>query len=192
MADLAQLEARLAIALRTRAELEEQLTQPEVLADHTALARIGRELSRTAPLAETSAALTDARERQAEAKAMELDPGADAEMRALAAAERSAAEEIERDIIERLPALLLDPDPNDGKDVLIEVRPGAGGDEAGIFAGELFRAYLRYAERRGWKVEVDALSETALGGVREAMAEVSGPGAWASFKWEAGVHRIQR
>jgi peptide chain release factor 1 len=168
MADLAQLEARLAIALRTRAELEEQLTQPEVLADHTALARIGRELSRTAPLAETAAALTDARARQTDAKGMELDPGADAEMRLLAAAERAVAEEIERDIIERLPALLLDPDPNDGKDVLIEVRPGAGGDEAGIFAGELFRAYLRYAERRGWKVEVDGLSETALGGVREA------------------------
>jgi len=192
MADLAQLEARLAIALRTRAELEEQLAQPEVLADHTALARIGRELSRTSPLAEAAAALAEARARQMDAKGMELDPGADAEMRSLAAAERAASEAIERDIIERLPALLLDPDPNDGKDVLIEVRPAAGGDEAGIFAGELFRAYLRYAERRGWKVEVDGLSETALGGVREAMAEVSGPGAWAAFKWEAGVHRIQR
>ena len=90
MADLAQLEARLAIALRTRAELEEQLTQPEVLADHTALARIGRELSRTAPLAETAAALSDARARQADAKGMELDPGADAEMRLLATAERAA------------------------------------------------------------------------------------------------------
>ena len=114
MADLAQLEARLAIALRTRAELEEQLTQPEVLADHTALARIGRELSRTAPLAEAAATLHSARARTSDAKAMELDPGADAEMRNLAAAERAAAEAIERDLIERLPALLLDPDPNDG------------------------------------------------------------------------------
>ena len=119
MAELAQLEARLAIALRTRAELEAQLTQPEVLADHTALARIGRELSRTAPLAEAAATLSSARTRTSDAKAMELDPGADAEMRSLAAAERAAAETIERELIERLPALLLDPDPNDGKDVLI-------------------------------------------------------------------------
>ena len=131
MADVAQLEARLAAALRTRAELEEQLTKPEVLADHTALARIGRELSRTAPLAEAAAALADARARQSDARGMELDPGADAEIRTLAATERAASEAIERDIIERLPALLLDPDPNDGKDVLIEVRPAAGGDEAG-------------------------------------------------------------
>ena len=192
MADLAQLETRLTAALRARAELEEQLTHPEVLADHVALARIGRELSRTAPLADAAEALRSARARVSDAKAMELDPGADAEMRALAAAERAAAESIERATIERLPALLLEPDPNDGRDVLIEVRPAAGGDEAGIFAGELFRGYLRYAERRGWKVEVDGVIETALGGVREAMAEVSGPGAWAAFKWEAGVHRIQR
>ena len=192
MADVAQLHARLAAALKVRADLEAQLTLPEVLADHTALARIGRELSRTAPLAEAGAALAAARLRVSDSRALEADPGADAEMRELAAADRAEAEAIEREVLERLPGLLLEPDPNDGRDLLIEVRPGAGGDEAGIFAGELFRAYLRYAERRGWKVEVDALSETALGGVREAMAEVSGPGAWAAFKWEAGVHRIQR
>jgi peptide chain release factor 1 len=75
---------------------------------------------------------------------------------------------------------------------LIEVRPGAGGDEAGIFAGELFRAYLRYAERQGWKSEVGAISETGVGGIREGVMEVSGDGAWAAFKWESGVHRIQR
>ena len=107
-------------------------------------------------------------------------------------ADREEAEAIERDILERLPGLLLEPDPNDGRDLLIEVRPGAGGDEAGIFAGELFRAYLRYAERQGWKSEVDAISETGVGGIREGVMEVSGDGAWAAFKWESGVHRIQR
>jgi peptide chain release factor 1 len=72
------------------------------------------------------------------------------------------------------------------------VRPAAGGDEAGIFAGELFRAYLRYAERQGWKAEVAALVETPVGGIREGMVEISGESAWSAFKWEAGVHRIQR
>ena len=192
MADVAQLNARLAAALKARAELEAQLTLPEVLADHTALARIGRELSRTAPLAEAGEALTAARLRVTESRALEADPGADAEMRELAAIDRAEAEAIERDILERLPGLLLEPDPNDGRDLLIEVRPGAGGDEAGIFAGELFRAYLRYAERQGWKSEVDAISETGVGGIREGVMEVSGDGAWAAFKWEAGVHRIQR
>lgn len=192
MADVAQLNARLAAALKARAELEAQLTLPEVLADHTALARIGRELSRTAPLAEAGEALSAARLRVTDSRALEADPGADAEMRELAAADRAEAEAIERDILERLPGLLLEPDPNDGRDLLIEVRPGAGGDEAGIFAGELFRAYLRYAERQGWKSEVDAISETGVGGIREGVMEVSGDGAWAAFKWEAGVHRIQR
>jgi peptide chain release factor 1 len=192
MADVAQLNSRLAAALKARAELEAQLTLPEVLGDHTALARIGRELSRTAPLAEAGEALTAARQRVTESRALEADPGADAEMRELAATDRAEAEAIERDILERLPGLLLEPDPNDGRDLLIEVRPGAGGDEAGIFAGELFRAYLRYAERQGWKSEIDAISETGVGGIREGVMEVSGEGAWAAFKWEAGVHRIQR
>jgi peptide chain release factor 1 len=192
MADVAQLNARLAAALKARAELEAQLTLPVVLADHTALARIGRELSRTAPLAEAGEALTAARLRVTDSRSLEADPGADAEMRELAAADRTEAEAIERDILERLPGLLLEPDPNDGRDLLIEVRPGAGGDEAGIFAGELFRAYLRYAERQGWKSEVDAISETGVGGIREGVMEVSGDGAWAALKWEAGVHRIQR
>jgi len=192
MADVAQLNARLAAALKARAELEAQLTLPEVLADHTALASIGRELSRTAPLAEAGEALTAARQRVTDSRSLEADPGADAEMRELAATDRAEAEAIERDILERLPGLLLEPDPNDGRDLLIEVRPGAGGDEAGIFAGELFRAYLRYAERQGWKSEVDAISETGVGGIREGVMEVSGDGAWAAFKWESGVHRIQR
>ncbi len=192
MADVAQLNARLAAALKARAELEAQLTLPEVLADHTALTRIGRELSRTAPLAEAGEALTAARLRVTDSRSLEADPGADTEMRELAATDRAEAEAIERDILERLPGLLLEPDPNDGRDLLIEVRPGAGGDEAGIFAGELFRAYLRYAERQGWKSEVDAISETGVGGIREGVMEVSGDGAWAAFKWESGVHRIQR
>jgi len=192
MADAVQLNARLAAALKARAELEAQLTLPEVLADHTVLARIGRELSRTAPLAEAGEALAAARRRVTDSRSLEADPGADAEMRELAATDRAEAEVIERDILERLPGLLLEPDPNDGRDLLIEVRPGAGGDEAGIFAGELFRAYLRYAERQGWKSEVDAISETGVGGIREGVMEVSGDGAWAAFKWESGVHRIQR
>jgi peptide chain release factor 1 len=192
MADVMQLNARLAAALKARAELEAQLTLPEVLTDHTALARIGRELSRTAPLAEAGEALTAARLRVTDSRSLEADPGADAEMRELAATDRAEAEAIERDILESLPGLLLEPDPNDGRDLLIEVRPGAGGDEAGIFAGELFRAYLRYAERQGWKSEVDVISETGVGGIREGVMEVSGDGAWAAFKWESGVHRIQR
>ncbi len=192
MSDRAQLDARLAAALTARAALEAELTRPESLADHTILTRIGRELARTSPIAEAGERLTAARQRVVDARALEADPDADAEMRALAVAERTDGEAIEREILERLPSLLLEPDPNDGRDVLIEVRPAAGGDEAGIFAGELFRAYLRYAERQGWKAEVAALVETPVGGIREGMVEISGESAWSAFKWEAGVHRIQR
>jgi len=192
MSESSQLDARLAAALGARAELEAQLTLPESLADHTILTRISRELARTAPLAEAGERLEAARRRASDARSLEGDPEADAEMRSLAAAERAAAELVEREILERLPGLLLEPDPNDGRDLLIEVRPGAGGDEAGIFAAELFRAYLRYAERQGWKCEVVTAVDTAVGGIREAVMEVVGDGAWAAFKWEAGVHRIQR
>lgn len=92
----------------------------------------------------------------------------------------------------RLQLLLLPKDPNDGKNIMLEVRAGAGGDEAGLFAAELFRLYQRYAERRGWKVSVISVSPSEAGGIKEVIAEIQGTGVYSRLKWEGGVHRVQR
>jgi peptide chain release factor 1 len=92
----------------------------------------------------------------------------------------------------RLQILLLPKDPNDDKNILLEIRAGAGGDEAGLFAGELFRLYQRFSEKQGWRVELLSVSENGVGGFKEIIACVSGPGVYSKLKWEAGVHRVQR
>lgn len=92
----------------------------------------------------------------------------------------------------RLQLLLLPKDPNDGKNILLEVRAGAGGDEAGLFAGELFRMYQRYGERRGWRVDLMSMSENGIGGYKEIIAMVQGSNVYSRLKWEGGVHRVQR
>ncbi|MCB0309812.1 MAG: peptide chain release factor 1, partial [Bdellovibrionales bacterium] len=102
---------------------------------------------------------------------------------------------LEREVEEfqkKLKVLLLPKDPNDDKNVILEIRAGAGGDEASIFAGELFRMYLRYAETQGWKIEVMSASEGTVGGYKEVIATISGHGAFSRFKYERGVHRVQR
>ena len=181
-----QLEA----LLRRHAELEMMLVDPDVLADgarYTALAKEHAELAEVAAVnREREQAVGDAvaaREMAAEVSGDERE-GMIAE-----------AEQLERraDALQvRLRALLVPKDPNDDRDVLVEIRAAAGGDEAGLFAGELKEMYLRYAERQGWKVE--SLSESAqdIGGVKETIFEVDGRGAWAHLKHESGVHRVQR
>jgi peptide chain release factor 1 len=97
-----------------------------------------------------------------------------------------------RELEERLKLLLVPTDPNDDKDVIVEIRAAAGGDEAGLFAGELYRMYTRFAERMGWKVEELSASEQGVGGVKEVVFQVSGRGAYSKLKHESGVHRVQR
>ncbi|MGH7934505.1 MAG: peptide chain release factor 1, partial [Candidatus Binataceae bacterium] len=118
--------------------------------------------------------------------------GDDAELRELAKAELPAMHKRQAVMEERLKQLLLPRDPNDEKNVLLEIRAGTGGEEASLFASELFRMYSRYAERHHWKVEALSLSTTGLGGFKEVIALVSGRGAYSRLKFEGGVHRVQR
>jgi len=178
---------RLRDLLSRRAEVEALLADPAVQGDRAAFTRLAREHA----AGEAAAALAE------EWLALDADVGAAAELRAGSGDEAFAAEVAEltlrRDAIgARVRRLLLPRDPDDDRDVILEVRPGAGGDEAALFAGELYAMYLSYARRRGWAVRELSVSPGTLGGVREAIAELVGPGAFAALKHESGVHRVQR
>jgi peptide chain release factor 1 len=116
----------------------------------------------------------------------------DEEMRAMAREELQSLEQRREALLSELRTLLLPKDPNDEKNVIVEIRAGTGGEEASLFAGELFRMYSRYAERRGWQVEVLTMSQTGLGGLKEAIALISGNKVYSRLKHESGVHRVQR
>ncbi|HUE86291.1 MAG TPA: peptide chain release factor 1 [Vicinamibacterales bacterium] len=125
-------------------------------------------------------------------QAEELTQGSDADMRALAREELEGLE-TRRDQLEReLKILLLPKDPNDEKNVILEIRAGTGGEEAALFAGDLYRMYTRFAERQGWKLDVMSLSEAAQGGLKEVIVNIEGRGAFSKLKYESGVHRVQR
>ncbi|HVN41023.1 MAG TPA: peptide chain release factor 1 [Myxococcota bacterium] len=187
MADL--LERISAFADRAQ-QLEEQLARPEVASNPAESRRLARELAGLRPAA---AAAREYRKLLADlegARAL-LDEG-DAEMRELATSELSGLEERRGALEKEIRVLLLPRDPDDEKDAILEIRAGAGGEEAALFAQELFRMYLRYAERRGWKVEPLSLSQASAGGVKEVIASVSGERVFGRMKLERGVHRVQR
>jgi peptide chain release factor 1 len=126
------------------------------------------------------------------AQAQELAKGADPEMRALAEEELEALEEQREQLEDELKVLLLPKDPNDEKNVIVEIRGGTGGEEAALFAADLYRMYSRYAERQGWKLDVMSLSEAAQGGIKEVIVNIEGKGVYSRMKYESGVHRVQR
>ncbi|MEW6320393.1 MAG: peptide chain release factor 1 [Acidobacteriota bacterium] len=126
------------------------------------------------------------------AEAQELVAGGDAEMKALAEEELAALTRRRDGIVDELKMLLLPKDPNDEKNVILEIRGGTGGEEAALFAGDLFRMYSRYAERQGWKLDVMSLSEAGQGGIKEVIANIEGKGVYSRLKYESGVHRVQR
>ena len=126
------------------------------------------------------------------AAAEEMLKGADADMRELAAEElKDLAARLER-LSTELKILLVPKDPNDDRNVMVEIRAGTGGDEAALFAGELYRMYTRYAERQGWKIELMSLSEAGQGGVKDVVVNIEGRGVYSKLKYESGVHRVQR
>ncbi len=172
------------------ADVEAQLQNPAVLADQAKLVPLTRrhaELRRSVELADQLAAA----ERE-HAELTEALASGDAELASMASGELPAAD-ARRDELERaLAAALTPPDPADGKDVVLEVRAGTGGDEAGLFAAELLRAYLRFAENHGWKSHVIDRSVSTLGGIKEAIVEIKGSGVFHEMKYESGVHRVQR
>ena len=169
-------------------QIEAQLAAPETYQDPALVARLNQEQSQLAPVVETYRAYERACRLQLEAEELLADP----EMKELAQEEYQQARADRERLEQELKLLLLPRDPNDGKNVIVEIRAGVGGEEAALFAHSLFRMYAMYAESRRWKVEVDSASETELGGVKEITFTILGDGAWSRMKFESGVHRVQR
>ena len=185
------LEATLADVARQYDDLQAELARPESMADPNALRRLGRELARLEPVVEAFRELNDTRDELRGARELR-DAEADGELRDMARAEVDRLEAAETDLVEKLKLLLLPRDPSDDKDVILEIRAGAGGEEAALFASELLRMYLAYAGRHRYKAEVMSLNETGIGGVKEAIVGISGDGAYSRLKFEGGTHRVQR
>jgi peptide chain release factor 1 len=181
---------RLAEIERRYEELERLVTDPAVIANRREYAKLARER------AQLEAVVEGYRERQRLerdiAEHRELLHDGDVEIREMARSELPAIEAGLAELDERLKTLLIPRDPNDERNTVLEIRAGTGGDEAALFAAELFRMYSRYAERRGWRVEVLSSSPTGIGGLKEVIALVQGDGAFSRLKFEGGVHRVQR
>jgi peptide chain release factor 1 len=172
------------------AELERRLGDPAITANNREYAQLARERSQLDEVARAARDYRKLLDEIAEHKA--LLGGDDAELREIARDDLPALTRDQNALEERLKRLLTPRDPDDDKNALLEIRAGTGGEEASLFAGELFRMYTRYAERHGWKVEQLSLSATGLGGVKEVIASISGRGAFSRLKFEGGVHRVQR
>ena len=170
--------------------ITEEMGQPEVAADYDTVAKLARERSEIAPVVELLAAYTEAESARADAQEL-LDEG-DEEMRELAEAEMAGAGEQLEKLDGEILRALLPKDERDSRNVIMEIRAGAGGEEAALFAQELYRAYYRYGERRGWRTQVLNVSETGIGGYKEVIFNVTGEGAFSRLKYESGVHRVQR
>jgi peptide chain release factor 1 len=171
--------------------LEKKLGDPEVLADQKEYTRLAKEHSNQAELVAAAHKYISLHDQLASAKE-ELKTESDPDLKELAQEEISSLEEQIPPLEEEIKFMLLPADPNDEKDIIVEIRAGAGGDEAAIFAGDLYRMYERYAESRGWKVEVIGTSTSEQGGFKEIEFKVLGDKVYSSMKFESGVHRVQR
>ncbi|HJC40834.1 MAG TPA: peptide chain release factor 1 [Candidatus Intestinimonas pullistercoris] len=170
------------------AELEARLAAPETYGDPALVARLNKEQRELEPVVTAYRAYQKRRRDLSDAQELLSDP----DMKELAQEEYAAAKaDLER-LEEEIKVLLLPRDPNDEKNVIVEIRAGVGGEEAALFAHSLYRMYTMYAETRRWKVEVDSLNETELGGVKEICFTIDGEGAYSRLKFESGVHRVQR
>lgn len=172
-------------------ELESQISDPAIMANMTEWQKLTKAHSKLTGIVETFREYKGVYKAMEEAKAL-LEDKLDDDFREMVTAELSELKESEAQLFARLQVLLLPRDPNDDKSVIIEIRGGAGGDEAALFAGDLFRMYTRYAETRGWKTEILDANPTDLGGFKEVVFVVEGDGAYSALKYESGVHRVQR
>jgi len=182
---------RLEAIARRYHEIESEMARPEVALDHAQLTKLAREQRSLREIVEAYYAYRKARGEAESAREMlkhEKDPDMQEYMRS---EERRAAAQA-ADLEERLKVLLLPKDPNDDKDVVVEIQGAEGGDEAALFAADLFRMYTKWAEKKGWKVEVLDSSPTGMGGFDKIVFEVHGQGAYSQLKYEGGVHRVQR
>jgi peptide chain release factor 1 len=171
-------------------ELQARFALPEVLNDHESYQKTAKAVREIETPVEKYRELKQVRQGLAEARALLEE--SDAGIRAMAEEEIAALEPRQAAIEEELKLLLLPKDPNDERNVILEIRAGTGGDEASLFAAEIFRMYTRFAEQHRWKVEVMSLSESGVGGYKEVIAIIEGARVFSQLKWESGVHRVQR
>lgn len=176
----------------THDELTHKLADPEVISDRKAFTEASKALAEIDHLVELYREYKEIRRQQAATEEMLAGLSRDDELREMARDELTELTTRREELEEKLRVELVPSDPNDQRNVVLEIRAGTGGDEASLFAAELFRMYSRYAEIRGWRVEIIDLSESGAGGIKEVSAIVEGRGAWSRLKYEAGVHRVQR
>ena len=169
-------------------EIGELLEVPEIYGDSAQLRKLTRERSEIEPVVEAYRAYLKCEETIASSLELVSDP----ELREIAQEELESAKTEKEELLEKLRILLLPHDPNDGKNVIVEIRGGVGGEESALFAYDLYRMYSMYAEKRGWKIELLNYNDTELGGVKEADFIIDGDGAYSRMKFESGVHRVQR
>ena len=172
-------------------ELSKKVSDPDVIARQKEWQKLMKEMSDLEPIVKEYTAYKKAKEELEEAKEI-LEMEDDEELREMAREELKSNEAAIEEYTENLKILLLPKDPNDDKNVILEVRAGTGGDEAALFGSDLLRMYLRYAERMRWKTEIIESNETEIGGVKEVVMLVKGKGAYSRLKYESGVHRVQR
>ena len=185
------LEENLDRVLARHQELQDLMASAEPPSPEE-FARLSKEFSDLTPVVEAIGELRRAKDETADLASLIAEPETDAEMKEMAEEEFAQLKEKVPELEEKLQVMLLPKDLADNKNAILEIRAGTGGDEAGLFAANLFRMYQRYAENRKWKFELLSLNETGIGGYKEAIASISGPGVFARLKFESGVHRVQR
>lgn len=173
-------------------KINSSLCDPEVVSKQEEYKKLMREAKTLTPIVEKFREYKKANSDLTEAKEMLADSSLDKEFRDMASEEATKAQKKTEELKEELKVLLLPKDPNDYKNVIVEIRGGAGGEEAALFAGSLFRMYSMYAERKGWKTEIMNENPTELGGYKEISFMIEGEGAYSRLKFESGVHRVQR
>ena len=187
------ISSRMDAVCRRFEELSMRLNQPDTAADPALFRKLMREYHDTEPVVEAYRDWQTALDHLAQAKALLEEPGSlDPDFKQMIQQEISEKSQDVAKLENNLKILLLPKDVNDGKNVIMEIRGGAGGEEAALFAHSLLRMYTMYAQNRGWTLEVLNLNETELGGVKEAIVSVDGAGAYNRLKYESGVHRVQR
>lgn len=173
-------------------KINSSLCDPEVVSNQEEYKKLMREAKTLTPIVEKFREYKKANSDLTEAKEMLADSSLDKEFRDMASEEAAEAQKKTEELKEELKVLLLPKDPNDYKNVIVEIRGGAGGEEAALFAGSLFRMYSMYAERKGWKTEIMNENPTELGGYKEISFMIEGEGSYSRLKFESGVHRVQR
>jgi len=178
--------------LRRHDELARSLADPDIVSNAKEYNRLSREFAELAPIADAISELQQREQQLLEQQHMLDDPECDAELRSLIHDDMAQLKTDIETLRQQLTLLLLPKDPNDERNVILEIRAGTGGDEAALFAADLFRMYSRFAELHGFRVEVLSANETGIGGFKEIVAQISGQGAYSKLKFESGVHRVQR